>query len=165
MTTQDTYTRLIALLDEHGAQYRLIDHPPEGRTDVVSPMRGNELSQAAKCMVVMVKLGKKVTKFVLGVVPGDARIDLNAVKNLFNGTYVSIAAADKAEELAGSVSGTVLPFSFNPALALIVDPSLLKNENIYFNAARLDRSLELRTSDYEVIAKPRLERIAVKTEE
>jgi Ala-tRNA(Pro) deacylase len=68
-----TYTKLIAFLDGHGAQYRLIDHPPEGRTEVVSPMRGNELSQAAKCVVLMLKIGKKVTKYVLGVVPGDAR--------------------------------------------------------------------------------------------
>ncbi len=161
MDDSDTYTRLIVLLDEHQAQYRLIDHPAEGRTDIVSPMRGNELRQAAKCMIVMVKVGKKTSRWVLAVVPGDKRIDLNAVKNLFRGTYVSMASADKAESLAGSVAGTVLPFPFHPDLVLIVDPSLLDNENIYFNAARLDRSLELRTRDYVAIASPRLERIAV----
>lgn len=53
---EDTYTRLIALLDQHGAQYRLIDHEPEGRTEIVSAMRGNTLSQAAKCIVLMVKM-------------------------------------------------------------------------------------------------------------
>ena len=36
---EDTYTRLIALLNQHGAQYRLIDHAPEGRTELVSAMR------------------------------------------------------------------------------------------------------------------------------
>lgn len=55
---EDTYKRLIELLDQHGAQYRLIDHPPEGRTEVVSPMRGNDLRDAAKCMILMIKLGK-----------------------------------------------------------------------------------------------------------
>jgi Ala-tRNA(Pro) deacylase len=44
VTSEDTYTRLIAFLEQHGAQYRLIDHPPEGRTEIVSPMRGNALS-------------------------------------------------------------------------------------------------------------------------
>ncbi len=156
----DAYTQLIALLDEHGAQYRLIDHPPEGRTEVVSLMRGNALSQAAKCIVLMVKQGKKVTKYVLGVVPGDARIDLNAVKAMMQGTYVSFASADIAERLAGSVAGTILPFSFNPELELVVDLALLENDEIYFNAARLDRSMALRTSDYVALAKPRLERIA-----
>jgi hypothetical protein len=31
---------------------------------------------------------------------------------------------------------------------------------LYFNAARLDRSMALKTSDYVALAKPRLERIA-----
>jgi len=162
MSSEDTYTKLISLLDEHNAKYRKIDHPPEGRTDIVSPMRGNELHQAAKCMVVMVKIGKKHSEWILGVVPGDKQIDLNTIKKLFRGTYVSFASTDKAESIAGSVSGTILPFSFNPKLKLIVDPTLLDNENIYFNAARLDQSLELRTEDYKAIANPRIERIAKK---
>src|SRR5579859_1318726 len=161
MEQEDTYTRLISLLDSHKAHYRLIDHVPEGRTEVVSPMRGNALSQAAKCIVLMVKLGKKVTKYILAVVPGDARVDLNATKSLLGGTYIAFASPDIAERLAGSVTGTVLPFSFNPELELVVDPSLLENDEIYFNAARLDRSLALKTSDYFEIAGPRLARIVV----
>ncbi len=47
------------------------------------------------------------------------------------GTCVSFASSDIAERLAGSVAGTILPFSFNPELALVVE--------LYFNAARLDR--------------------------
>lgn len=156
------YARLIEMLDRHGAQYRLIDHPPEGRTDLVSPMRGNQLSQAAKCMVVMVKVGKKVTRYVLAVVPGDARVDLNAIKSLLGGTYVSFATPEVAERLAESVSGTILPFTLNGQLELIVDPTLLEqNEELYFNAARLDRSMALRTSDYVALARPRQARISV----
>jgi len=156
----DTYTQLITFLDQHQAQYRLIDHAPEGRTEIVSPMRGNALQQAAKCIVMTVKVGKKVTKYILGVVPGDARVDLNAVKALLGGTYISFASAEIAERLAGSVAGTILPFSFHPELELVVDPALLENNEIYFNAARLDRSMALKVSDYVAVAKPRLERIA-----
>jgi Ala-tRNA(Pro) deacylase len=157
----DAYTQLIAFLDQHKVGYRLIDHPPEGRTEIVSSMRGNTLTQAAKCIILMVKLGKKITRYVLGVIPGDARVDLNAVKVLLGGTYVSFASADIAEKLAGSVAGTILPFAFHPELELIVDPALLENEELFFNAARLDRSLALKTSDYVALAQPRLERIAV----
>jgi Ala-tRNA(Pro) deacylase len=56
MEQEDTYTRLISFLDEHHVPYRLLDHVAEGRTELVSPMRGNELSQAAKCIVLMVKI-------------------------------------------------------------------------------------------------------------
>ncbi len=161
MTSEDTYTQLVAFLDQHNTQYRLIDHAPEGRTEIVSPMRGNALSQAAKCIILMVKIGKKVTKYILGVIPGDARVDLNAVKALMQGTYISFASSGIAERLAGSVVGTILPFSFNPELELIVDPSLLENNEIYFNAARLDRSMALKISDYMMLSKPRIERICV----
>jgi Ala-tRNA(Pro) deacylase len=77
-----------------------------------------------------------------------------------NALYVSFASPDIAERLAGSVAGTVLPFSFSPELELVVDPSLLANDELYFNAARLDRSMALRTRDYVAVAKPRVERIA-----
>ena len=153
--TEDTYTKLIKFLDENQAQYRLIDHEPEGRTEIVSPMRGNKVSQAAKCIVVMVKITKKDKKYILAVVPGDAKVDLNKIKNMFEGIYVSFATPEIAEEIAGSVSGTILPFSFNPELKLIVVPKLLENEEIFFNAARLDRSMALKTSDYVRLAKSR----------
>ena len=152
---QDLYGRLTADLDAAGARYRLLDHPPEGRTDLVSAMRGHDVAQAAKCLVVMVKVGKKQTRHVLAVVPGDARLDLQAVKALLGGTYVAFASRDKAEELAGSVSGTVLPFSYDPRLELIADQRLLESPELYFNAARLDRSIALATEDYVRLAAPR----------
>ncbi|MFI6918968.1 YbaK/prolyl-tRNA synthetase associated domain-containing protein [Nonomuraea spiralis] len=152
----DAYGRLIADLDAGGARYRVIDHPAEGRTELVSALRGHGVEQAAKCLIVMVKIGKKTTRHVLAVVPGDARLDLQAVKGLLEGTYVAFADKDRAEELAGSVSGTVLPFSYDPRLELVVDPSLLELPEIYFNAARLDRSLALATDDYVRLAAPRV---------
>jgi Ala-tRNA(Pro) deacylase len=158
----DTYSKLITFLDQRGAQYRLIDHAPEGRTDIVSPMRGHAVSHAAKCIILMVKIGKKITKYVLAVVPGDARVDMNAVKALLGGTYVSFASPEIAERLAGSVAGTVLPFAFNPDLELIVDPELFEPDELYFNAARLDRSMALRTSDYKAVCDGRVERIATR---
>ena len=79
----NAYEQLIAFLDENKASYRLIDHAAEGRTDVVSPLRGNKLADAAKCIVVMLKIGKKATRYVLAVVPGDRKLDLNAIKALY----------------------------------------------------------------------------------
>lgn len=153
---EGAYERFVAVLDAGGARYRVIDHPAEGRTELVSALRGHGVEQAAKCLVVMVKVGKKLTRYVLAVVPGDARLDLQAVKALFEGTYVAFADKERAEGLAGSVSGTVLPFSFDPRLELVVDPSLLELPEIYFNAARLDRSVALATDDYVRLAEPRV---------
>jgi Ala-tRNA(Pro) deacylase len=157
----DVYDRLVALLDTESARYRLIDHAPEGKTELVSELRGSTLQQSAKCIVVMVKVTKKISKYVLAVVVGDARVDLNAIKAYYQGTYVGFATQEVAERLAQSQSGTILPFSFNDELQLIADPALLQAEEIYFNAARLDRSIALATADYERLARPLIMPIAV----
>ena len=70
----DTYEKLIALLDANKASFRLIDHAPEGQTDKVSAMRGHPVEAAAKCIVLIVKIGKKSSRFVPAVVPGNARV-------------------------------------------------------------------------------------------
>jgi len=157
---EETYHRLIELLDQHDARYRLIDHPAEGRTEIVSGYRGHDPAAAAKCMIVMVKVGKKVTKYVLAVVPGNARVDLQAIKRLYEGTYVSFATPEIAERMSGCVAGTILPFSFHPELELIVDPGVREFPELFFNAARLDRSMALNTEDYLAIATPRFETIS-----
>ena len=160
----EMYDRFLAFLDEGGARYRIIEHEPEGRTEAVSALRGNPISAAAKCLVIMVKLGKKTSRYVLAVVPGDARVDIAAVRTLLGGTYASFASADRAEDLAGSASGTILPVSFHPDLELIADPALLAHPEIFFNAARLDRSVALDTEDYVRLAAPRLAALAGKVE-
>lgn len=41
-----------------------------------------------------------------------------------------------------------------------MDPALLEHEEIFFNAARLDRSPALRSADYVSVAEPRTADIA-----
>jgi len=161
MAESTAYDLIVELLDRERARYTIIDHESEGRTEIVSAMRGNVLRDAAKCIILLVKIGKKLTRFVLAVVPGDSKVDLEAVKRLKKGTFIRFADAAIAEELAGSISGTILPFPFDQRLELIVDSQLVANSpTIYFNAARLDRSFSLRTADYVRIAQPRIETIS-----
>ncbi|HTZ45093.1 MAG TPA: YbaK/EbsC family protein [Jatrophihabitans sp.] len=155
----DAYRRLIDLLDEHGADYRVIEHEPEGVTEAASRLRGHDPNQAAKCIVVMVKLGKKETRYLAAVLPGDQRIDFGKVKALLNGTYAAFASPEVAEELAGTPVGTIPPFSFDDRLDVVMDPSLLRHSEVFFNAARLDRTIALATDDYCAIARPRIESI------
>ena len=162
-TPLSAYERLVAQLDAGNARYRFIDHTPEGRTELVSALRGHELAAAAKCMVVMVKISKKQARYVLAVVPGDTRVDLSVLKAHVGGSYAAMADGDKAEQLAGSVAGTILPFSYDPRLELVADPGLLSVPELYFNAARLDRSIALSTEDYVRLATPRLVPIATRS--
>jgi Ala-tRNA(Pro) deacylase len=154
------YDRLIELLERNDAQFRLIDHAPEGRADVVSPLRGHATREAAKCIILLVKKDRN-SQFVLAVVPGDARVDMEAIKRLERGRFARFAEQHVAEKLSGCVAGTILPFAWDEKLKLLVDPAVAGSETLYFNAGRLDRSVALRTADYLRIAEPRIEKIAV----
>ncbi|MFJ9848087.1 YbaK/EbsC family protein [Streptomyces sp. NPDC101150] len=158
--TGRTSDRLLALLRDGRARHRLIEHAPEGRTDVVSALRGNALNQAAKCIVMRVKVTKKSSRYVLAVVPGDRRVDLGRVKELYDARHVSFADQSTAERLSGCVSGAIVPFSFDSELELIVDPGLLEHREIFFNAAELQLSLALHTEDYRRLAQPRVALVA-----
>ena len=155
----DVYQKLVTLLDERGATYRVIEHKPEGVTATVSAIRGHDAGQAAKCIIIMVKIGKKVTRFVAAVLPGDKRVSFDKLKALTGGTFARFAERDVAEDLAGTPVGTIPPFAFDERLELIFDPELLRYDEVFFNAGRLDRTIGLATEDYLAIADPRIESI------
>ena len=59
MSDNDTHERLLALLDSRNAKYRVIKHEPEGRSEEISRIRGNDPAQAMKAIVLSVRGGGK----------------------------------------------------------------------------------------------------------
>ena len=157
---ETTYQKLLAMFAEHDADFELIDHDPTGTTTVVSALRGHSPAEAAKAIMLVVKLDRNVRKYVLAVVQGDRKVDLHAVRRLYGARYAGFCDPVTAERLARAVSGAVLPFAMDPDVELVVDPGVVRNRRLYFNAARLDRSVSLATPDYVRIARPVVRRIA-----
>lgn len=158
----DVHDQLCELLQREGAMYRVVQHEPEGRTELIAQIRGNRLEQAIKSIVVQVRLGKKETIYCLANVPGDCRIDLAGIKDHFQADSAAFASREKAQELTGCVIGAIPPFSFNEQLHVLADPLIQQNEEVVFNAGRLDRSIFMKLDDYIRIAKPQLMSIAVR---
>ncbi len=161
--TKDVHERLRDLLDSQGATYRVVEHEPEGRTEFIAKIRGNKPEQAIKSIVVQVRFGKKESQYYLANIPGDCRVDLNGMKSLFNASSVAFAAREKAEQLTECVIGSIPPFSFSDQLIVLADSLILENQEVVFNAGRLDRSIFMKSKDYLHIAKPRLEKIAIRS--
>jgi Ala-tRNA(Pro) deacylase len=156
----DIHELLRSLLDREGASYRVIEHEPEGRTEVIAKIRGNKIQQSIKSMVLQVRLKPKENIYCLANIPGDCRVDFGGVKNHFSADSVAFAQKEKAQELTGCIIGAIPPFSFNERLILLADPLIRENEEVVFNAGRLDRSILMKLSDYIRIAHPRLVPIA-----
>jgi Ala-tRNA(Pro) deacylase len=158
----DVHQQLCDLLDQQGATYRVIDHEPEGRTEIIAQIRGNKIEQSIKSIVVQVRRKGKDNIYCLANVPGDCRIDFNGIKGLFQADNVAFAAREKAQELTGCVIGAIPPFSFNDQLQVLADPLIQQNEEVVFNAGRLDRSIFMKLEDYIRIAEPQLVGIALR---
>lgn len=156
----DIHEQLCALLEREGAVYRVLEHEPEGRTELIAQIRGNRLEQAIKSIVVQVRLSKKENIYCLANVPGDCRVDLGGIKSHFNAKSIGFAAREKAQELTGCVIGAIPPFSFSDQLHVLADPLIQENAEVVFNAGRLDRSIFMALSDYIRIARPQLVKCA-----
>ena len=158
----DIHDQLCELLQRESAVYRVIQHEPEGRTELIAQIRGNRLEQAIKSIVIQVRLKKKENLYCLANVPGDCRIDLDGIKNHFQAEGAAFASREKAQELTGCVIGAIPPFSFNEQLHVLADPLIQQNEEVVFNAGRLDRSIFMKLDDYIRIANPQLIPIALR---
>ena len=158
----DVFDQLVALLSEAKAKFRVIEHEAEGRSEAISVIRGNRPDQAAKAMVLDVRGGGGGRRHVLAILPGNRKLDFGAVAALFEARKCGFASPETAEELTGCVMGSVPPFALNPNLAIVVDQDLLANDTLFFNAGRLDRSMELDAKDWLAVARPRVGRISVR---
>lgn len=162
MSDLSIHEQLRALLDREGATYRVIEHEAEGRTEYITKIRGNRLEQAIKSLVVQVRMSRKENHYYLANVPGDCRLDLHAIQRHFNADSAAIARRDKAEALTGCVIGAIPPFSFSDQLQVLADPLIRENDEVVFNAGRLDRSIFMKLDDYVRIVKPQWARIALR---
>lgn len=158
----DIHKQLCDLLEREGAAYRVVEHEQEGRTEIIARMRGNRIEQSIKSIVVQVRLNRKENIYCLANVPGDCRIDFDGIKSHFHADSAAFAARDKAQELTGCVIGAIPPFSFSNQLQVLADPLIQQNEEVVFNAGRLDRSIFIKLDDYLRIAKPQLVKIALR---
>jgi len=158
----DIHKQLCDLLDREGAIYRIIEHEPEGHTEIIAKIRGNRIEQSVKSIVVQVRLNRKENIYCLANVPGDCRIDFAGIKQHFQADSVAFASREKAQDLTGCVIGAIPPFSFSDQLQVLADPLIRENEEVVFNAGRLDRSIFMKLDDYLRIAKPQLVKIALR---
>ncbi|BAQ83064.1 YbaK/prolyl-tRNA synthetase associated domain-containing protein [Pseudomonas sp. St29] len=159
----EVFQRLVSLMDSQQARYRVILHPAEGQSARVAEIRGTEPGQGAKAMLCSLKGTSDV--YGLVILSGDQKLDMKKVGAVLGGKKAQLVPAELARELTGCVIGAIPPLSFDPRIALIVDPPLIERyAEIAFNAGRLDASMVLDTQDYLRIARPLLLSVTQETE-
>ena len=105
-----THQRLIALLSQEGANFRVVTHEAVGKCEAVSEIRGTALGQGAKALVCKVK-GNGVNQHVLAILAADQQADLSQLASHIGGLRASLASPAEVDELTGCVFGAIPPFS------------------------------------------------------
>jgi Ala-tRNA(Pro) deacylase len=153
------FDRIVALLEEREASFRVIEHPAEGRSVDVAAIRGTLVEQGAKAMVLTVKGTESGA--VLAVLSGGARLDIKKAVAAVGGRKGGFASPEAARELTGCEIGAIPPMLFDGRLDLVVDAGFVADhDEIAFNAGRLDRSVVMSTADYLRIVEPLVASIA-----
>jgi len=137
------YQAIIKLLEEGGAEYRTFAHEPVRTSEQAAAVRGTPLRQGAKALVL--DCGETL---VVAVISAASKVDFRALKRALGSKRVQMASPEKVLAATGCEPGGVPPFGGLFGLRTIVDPSLMENEWIDFNAGERTRSVEMRAADY-----------------
>ena len=153
MTDYPVFRQICELLNASAARYRVMEHPPEGKSDLIAANRGTHPGQGAKAMLCTFRDAS--AKPVLAVIPGNRKVDFCKIDNVVGQRKATLVPPDFDAAVTKCTMGAVPPFVFDESIRLVVDPALFDgNHEIAFNAGRLDRSIVMNASDYLRIANP-----------
>lgn len=161
------------LLEGRQVLYDYFEHEPVRTSEEASRIRpGYSLKQGAKALIIKVYLKGLVDtaitsnadnsngqgpkeNFVMLVVPGDAKFDGKKVKKLLNAKDLRFATEEEVSNLTAGVQvGGVPPFGSLFGLTTYMDPQILLNEKIIFNAGDRRVSVAISSLDYVKTEKP-----------
>ncbi|MEZ4449209.1 MAG: YbaK/EbsC family protein [Nannocystaceae bacterium] len=146
------HVRLLEWLAAEGVSARAIEHPPTRTSEDSAAARGEPLAVGGKALLLRCGGDDDLQLFVFSAA---RRLDSGAVRKALGIRHLRFATADALRERTGLVPGSVPPFG-PPVLpfALNLDPSVLAQDRVAFNAGMLTRSLVLSIDDYRRLARP-----------
>jgi prolyl-tRNA editing enzyme YbaK/EbsC (Cys-tRNA(Pro) deacylase) len=123
-----SFERVTAFLASHGLLDRVVEFGDRSTktSQLAAEAVGCELGQIVKSLV-FVADGTPV----LALVAGDRRGDSEAIAAEVGAASVAFADADTVREATGYAIGGVSPFDLPPGLAVIIDDSLLRFDEVY----------------------------------
>ena len=132
------HAKLVALLRDEGADFRLTQHEPVTTSAEAAAVRGAELRSGAKAMLVKTRSG-----FLLAVLAADRRVDWKRLAPLAGGKGSRFATDDELHAATGLTKGAVPPLGILFDLPTIYDESLLDVETVNFNAGTHTHSITM----------------------
>jgi Ala-tRNA(Pro) deacylase len=158
MQYHKTTYQILDLLKEHGFWYETFEHEPVRTSEEASKLRtGYTIVQGAKSIIIKIKTRDEEIKerFVMLVLPGDAKFDKSKVKEILNAKDLRFANEEEVTKVTEGIKpGGIPPFGNLFGITVIVDPILYLNEKIIFNAGDKSFSIGIYSKNHETLVKP-----------
>jgi len=134
---------LESFLRENAVWHRIIYKPETVHTADAAKATGIELHKITKNLVSVTDNGE----YVMLIVPGDRRVDLEAAAKALEVRRVSLVSFDQAERISGYPPGGTPSVGHKTKMRTLIDEHLLQYETVYCGGGSRDRLLELKIAD------------------
>jgi Ala-tRNA(Pro) deacylase len=155
--TVETFLQIKKILDDAKVEYTHLTHEYVSTSEDAAKIRGTNIEDAAKAIILKVQSRDSNYIFIQAVVPANQRIDLKKLKILLDSKNVALASPDEVLEQTGCTIGSVPPFAsllFN--IPMYMDKSILKKDLIVFSAGTHNDSIQMKAQDYCEILEPKV---------
>ena len=117
------------LLNEHNAEFKLLDHQPTKTSQESADVRGVTLASGAKAMLLKNNSSKmKANEFVfyLAVLSASRKFNWKLLKKLVGVKNIRFATPEEVWEQTRCLSGAVPPFGSVFGMPTVVDKSIIE---------------------------------------
>jgi Ala-tRNA(Pro) deacylase len=142
---KEIFGQIIEILKKHNLDYKVLEHEKVISAQDAAKVRGTNINEAAKAIVLQAKTGE----IVMCVVPGDKRIDLNKLKKMLGFKKMALANPEVVLKATNCTVGSVPPFGnllFN--MPMYADALFKEKEYVVFSAGSHYKSIKMKAADY-----------------
>lgn len=142
------FDNIIFLLNNNGSEFEILEHTFVHRSEDAAKVRGTNLEEAAKALVLRAKNSAGEKKYFMCIVSGHKCMDLKKVKELIGCKNVALAHPDDVLAVTGLTIGKVPPFPSLFNLDGYCDTAVMENKHIVFSAGSHYKSIRMLAEDW-----------------
>lgn len=140
--------RIIGILDDAGAEYKLYEHRPVLTYDDIELVAKETGWEGTEMKNLVMKAGED---FVVYVTMQGVRSDTKAMKKYLGVKKLRMATDGELDEHFGAQPGNAYPFGFGEDIRILVDPDIYAQEWLLFSPCRPSATVQVRGKDLEKV--------------
>jgi Cys-tRNA(Pro) deacylase len=131
-------------LDALGIPHRVFHHArPVQSFEQAAADRGQRPEQIVRSILFQIR----DSEFIMVLMAGPAQIDWRKLRALVKRSRVRMATEDEVLEVTGYRVGTVSPFGVKNQINVVIDPSVLKEEEVSIGSGVRNTAIILKSAD------------------